>query len=154
MQIEKEMKEIEDSLQEMKKTEAHLINTIEVLHKRAEEQSITEEMLRLHRLEMQSESLEVEYKRRLSERFSYKNVGMIKKIYKENREKATKAHAELTPCNYKGELKLPLYSQPSELASYHENIERFKVFKPKLLLFLQKKRRAEINLAISQRRQY
>jgi len=154
-QIEREIKDIEDSLKEMKKTESHLVNSIEVLHKRAEEQSITEEMLRIHRLEMQIENLEAEYKQRLSERFSYKNVGMIKKIYQENRERAAKSHSEFTPCNYnKQELKLPLYSQPSDLASYHDNIEKFKVFKPKLLLFLQKKRRAEINLDKYMRKQY
>merc|ERR1712183_307663 len=91
-QIDNEIKEMEDALKDMRKTEMHLMSTIEVLTKRAEEHSITEGMLRLQRMEMQSESAEVEYKRRLQERFSYKNVDTIKKIYKENRETAAKAH--------------------------------------------------------------
>ena len=60
-----------------------------MLTKRAEEQTITEEMLRLQRMEMQNENVEVEYKRRLAERFSYKNVENIKKIYQENRVSAS-----------------------------------------------------------------
>ena len=61
------------------------MGTIQLLSKRAEELSITEEMLRIQRVEMQNENPEVEYKRRLVERFSYKNMDNIKKIYQENR---------------------------------------------------------------------
>ena len=61
------------------------MGTIQLLSKRAEELSITEEMLRIQRVEMQNENPEAEYKRRLVERFSYKNMDNIKKIYQENR---------------------------------------------------------------------
>ena len=40
--------------------------------------------------ELQKEDPEVEYKKRLVERFSYKNTDLIKKIYAENRVSISK----------------------------------------------------------------
>merc|ERR1739838_414841 len=139
-QIDRDIQEIEDILAEMKKKEINLITSIESLHKQAEQASINEELMKLQRFEMQNEDIEVEYKRRLVERFSYKSGDMIKRIYKENREKALKANSELIRFNYnKEEPKLPLYTQPSDLPVYEENIKKFKEFRPKLIRFLQRK---------------
>lgn len=48
--------------------------------------------------ELQKEDPEVEYKKRLVERFSYKNTDLIKKIYAENRVSISKK-IEGSACN-------------------------------------------------------
>lgn len=58
--------------------------TLEALDNEEKEYQEKQEKEKKERLELKKEDPEVEYKRRLVERFSYKNTDLIKKIYAEN----------------------------------------------------------------------
>lgn len=62
-----------------------LLSSIETWKKIEEEQEQKQHDETIKKEEIKNEDPEVEYKRRLIERFSYKNTENIKRIYKENR---------------------------------------------------------------------
>lgn len=145
--LDKEILVVEHTKSDLQSRMKELLSSIETWKKIEEEQEQKQHDETIKKEEIKKEDPEVEYKRRLIERFSYKNTENIKRIYKENRERAEASHHSLFHLNYKGEnLQLPLYNQPSDLVSYHENIEKFKAFKPRLVKFLQMKRLAEIKM--------
>ncbi|XP_057289855.1 uncharacterized protein LOC130612546 [Hydractinia symbiolongicarpus] len=145
--LDKEILVVEHTKSDLQSRMKELLSSIETWKKIEKEQEQKQHEETIKKEEIKNEDPEVEYRRRLIERFSYKNTENIRRIYKENRKRAEASHHSLYHLNYKGEnLQLPLYNQPSDLVSYHENIEKFKAFKPRLVKFLQMKRLAEIKM--------
>lgn len=66
------------------KIQSDLRQTLEALDNEEKEFQMKKEKERQEQIQLKQEDPEVEYKRRLVERFSYKNTDMIKRIYAEN----------------------------------------------------------------------
>lgn len=153
--VDKNISDIKEKLTHLKSLENDIVLSLQRLKSEEEEYLERKEKGKKEQFQLKNEDPEVEYRRRLIERFTYKNTEMIQRIYSENQARAKQAHASLCHLNYRGEdLKLPLYNQPSELKIYNENVEKFKTFKPKLIKFLQMKRKGEIKVETHLKKKY
>uniref|UniRef100_A0A7M5V4E0 Nuclear receptor corepressor 1 n=1 Tax=Clytia hemisphaerica TaxID=252671 RepID=A0A7M5V4E0_9CNID len=153
--VDKNINEIKEKLDSLHSLENEIMSTLTKLKQEERAYFERKNNEKSEQIALKKEDPEAEYKRRLIERFQYKNTDMIKRIYDENQARAKQAHESLLHLNYKGQdLKLPLYNQPSDLKFYNENIEKFKTFKPKLIRFLQMKRKGEIKVEQHLKRDY
>ncbi|XP_065646349.1 uncharacterized protein LOC101236675 isoform X2 [Hydra vulgaris] len=138
--LDKDILKIESTLLMLKKNENEILETLQCL--RVKLQAIKEKRSEKSFIEKHLSS-KSELQLKLLERFSYRDMDTIKRIYSENQAKAAASHGLKFFNKDMEQYKLPLYNNPSDLPQYQHNIKSFQNFRPRLLRFLQRKKITE-----------